>query len=147
MDISDLLIGKKKELLANMDNNSNPIVMAYALGAYNLCDELLRNINDNINISKPTKKQSKYAICEVEKGGYNIVSGDKDEVFKCIQYIEECLEEGHYATVINSARKKFSSLKWEFALDYKTEVQNAGVEFLIVAGGGGFPIKEDICDN
>lgn len=121
--------------------------MAYTLGAYNLCDELLRNINDNIDISKPTKKQSKYAICEAEEGGYNIVSGDADEVLKCIKYIEECFEESHYAIAINSAQQRFPWLKWEFVLDYKTEVQDAGVEFLIVAGGGCFPIKENICDN
>lgn len=62
MDIFDLLIEKKK-LLANM-NNSDPIVMVYALGAYNLCDELLRHINDNIDISNSMKKTIPDSYCK-----------------------------------------------------------------------------------
>ncbi len=143
MNISDLLQEKKKELFDNM-NNSDPIVMAYTLGAYNLCDELLKYINQDIDTSKPSEKQKKYAICDSNYSPYYIVSGNEEKVYECIDFIHHCFGNDLFMATMHAAQRLFSELEWKFLLGCEFNAKNEGVDFVIVRNVGGFPVDEEL---
>lgn len=135
MDMKSLLVKKKKELALGI-NSTDPVVAAYKLGAYNLCDELLNVININNDKLDLKKEKVRWAIKEEPSSyGFNTITGDSDIIDKCIKFIDECYRDDKHILIINMAKHLFPELEWDYAFKDEYSYLELEIEYVYSSDG------------